>query len=51
LGKPLSPRKLHEYRCFLLGISDKETVDQLWREAERELAADAPKKGVRRERR
>jgi hypothetical protein len=43
-GRALSGRKLHDYRCFLLGITDPDAVAELWRlkEQARPPAAAAP---------
>jgi hypothetical protein len=51
-GKKVTWRQLHQYRCFLLGIRDPETVALLWNEQEvKRRAAAPPKKGSRRDRR
>ena len=46
--KPVSARQLHEYRCFLLGIREPETVKRLWLE-ERDRLEGTPMKGTDRD--
>lgn len=47
-ARPVTPRELHEYRMFLLGIRDPETVQRLWEEEQELLKQVLPKTRRRR---